>query len=175
VSRPEDALGHPQLVVGDRVVCEHGGPGTYLGTEHGAFAVRLDNAEMTWAHPHMVKRIGPEHGDAIVAAIARCVDVLTGEEVQRIAAALPRVAEEWRAMHGGRFRHCHWEADSRRAGYAAAVRPPTVDDATWTAWVDSDHPDVPFTTEHPTEAEALVSCDTRLRAMGIALCGEAHS
>jgi hypothetical protein len=166
VSRPEDALGHPRLVVGDRVVCEHGGPGTYLGTEHGAFAVRLDNAEMTWAHPHMVKRIGPEHGDAIVSAVERCADVLTGEEVLAIRAALPLVANEWRR----RGTTHHTRAWDNTTGVAAEVSPPTEDDPTWLAWVEGTDD-----TEHPTEAEALVSCDTRLRAMGIALCGEVHS
>ena len=94
---------------------------------------------------------------------------LTGDDLRRVAEAMPRVAGEWSAMPRWRcWRRFRVEMGGD-AGYVeqAAVRPHSNGDE----WVATTAGPYEYTT-HPTARAAQAACDARLRAAGVALCGE---
>lgn len=92
---------------------------------------------------------------------------LTGDELRRVAEAMPRVAGEWRSSG---FDGDHlFRLD--RGGYACRVYSRSDD---WEAVTLIG--EVGFVglraTRHPTARAAQAACDARLEAAGVRLCGE---
>ena len=92
---------------------------------------------------------------------------LTGDELRRVAEAMPRVAGEWRSSG---FDGDHlFRLD--RGGYACRVYSRSDD---WEAVTLIG--EVGFVglraTRHPTARAAQAACDARLDAAGVRLCGE---
>lgn len=90
---------------------------------------------------------------------------LTGDELRRVAEAMPRVAGEW-TEQGGEWSRC---VDDWTMVQACPVD--EEDGEGWSAWTESWGlgGDV---TWHPTARAAQAACDARLEAAGVRLCGE---
>lgn len=151
-----------------------------LMTEAECFEARFDLAAAIRALPL------PEEAPPLPAILA-ALPHLTGDELRRVAEAMPRVAGEWedRERWGSRAFVPH--------GVVVGQRPGDNDCADWAyyenayqaldAYAAGWTPELPYeastyatakavVTWHPTARAAQAACDARLRAAGVALCGE---
>lgn len=122
---------------------------------------------------------------AILAALPH----LTGDELRRVAEAMPRVAGEWENRE-------RWGSRTFIIGAVAGQRACDNDCADWAyyenayqaldAYAAGWTPELPYeastyvgtkpvVTWHPTARAAQAACDARLPAAGVALCGEVVS
>ena len=118
--------------------------------------------------------------DALANLALALLPHLTGDELRRVAEAMPRVAGEWehRERWGQRTEDdrngpivAEWEHYENRHQAADA------EEWDWTAerpvlarTVDADG--TPIETWHETPRAAQAACDARLEAAGVRLCGE---
>ena len=118
--------------------------------------------------------------EALANLVLSALPHLTGDELRRVAEAMPRVAGEWehRERWGQRTEDGHygpivaeWEHYENRHQAADA------EEWDWTAerpvlarTVDADG--TPIETWHETPRAAEAACDARLEAAGVRLCGE---
>ena len=93
---------------------------------------------------------------------------LTGDELRRVAEAMPRVAGEWDALP-------RWSCWRR---FVVGVAPPSFVESAMvrphsngSEWVATTTGPYEYTT-HPTARAAQAACDARLEAAGVRLCGE---
>lgn len=114
---------------------------------------------------------------------------LTGDELRRVAEAMPRVAGEWENRE-------RWGSRTFIIGAVAGQRACDNDCADWAyyenayqaldAYAAGWTPELPYeastyvgtkpvVTWHPTARAAQAACDARLPAAGVALCGEVVS
>lgn len=110
----------------------------------------------------------PIRGERTVPLVDDVLELLphlTGDELRRVAEAMPRVAGEWYAIED------QWVRDADdECGELAAVRDVGDTDPVWEAWTCVGAGDVE--SEHPTARAAQAACDARLEAAGVRLCGE---
>lgn len=106
---------------------------------------------------------------ALVDDVLDMLPHLTGDELRRVAEAMPRVAGEWETKREYTQR-CYIEVGECGPDLAASV---WLEGGEWVegGWVDG----VYKRTTHPTARAAQAACDARLRAAGVALCGEVVS
>ena len=91
---------------------------------------------------------------------------LTGDELRRVAEAMPRVAGEW-APNGTGYKRM-----LPRSGYAIGVVQ-RAGHGSWDALSWTSVGRIPIrSTTHPTARAAQAACDARLDAAGVRLCGE---
>jgi hypothetical protein len=112
---------------------------------------------------------GDDDTDAIgLPAILAALPHLTGDELRQMAEAMPRVAGEWEDWpHQCRRRFGIEMGGAARGLERATVRPLT----NGSGWVAVTTGPYEYST-HPTARAAQAACDARLRAAGVALCGE---
>ena len=91
---------------------------------------------------------------------------LTGDELRRVAEAMPRVAGEW-DEDTARFYLRPADSTSSLTAAFVGVRLPGV-----YAWTKIAGDSLPVVTTHPTARAAQAACDARLEAAGVRLCGE---
>ena len=91
---------------------------------------------------------------------------LTGDELRRVAEAMPWVAGEWTEQggEGSRFIGDDWTV-AHVCNLGSDKRP------RWEAWLDPEIDEAEPST-HPTARAAQAACDARLEAAGVRLCGE---
>lgn len=97
--------------------------------------------------------------DCVLSALPH----LTGDELRRVAEAMPRVAGEWAEVDG------EWSRviDNETVAVAQALDYGDLSGALWEAWTVGNEP-----THHETPRAAQAACDARLEAAGVRLCGE---
>lgn len=156
------------------VICvDEGDTLTLFDTQPGWFALEWDCPD-AGCDPVGI----PRHG--LVGLVLSALPHLTGDELRRVAEAMPRVAGAWkhRERWGQRTEDGHygpivaeWEHYENRHQAADA------EEWDWTAerpvlarTVDVNG--TPIETWHETPRAAQAACDARLEAAGVRLCGE---
>ncbi|MGL4807702.1 MAG: hypothetical protein ACRC4O_03060 [Giesbergeria sp.] len=104
-----------------------------------------------------------------LAAVLSALPHLTGDELRRVAEAMPRVAGEWvKEPMWTCWRRWRVEMGStRRVVDVAIVRR----HSNGSEWVATTTEPCEYTT-HPTARAAQAACDARLDTVGARLCGE---
>jgi hypothetical protein len=107
-------------------------------------------------------------GVAVVDIVLSALPHLTGDELRRVAEAMPRVAGGWDAQP----QWSCWRRFVVGTGIpsfveSAMVRP----HSNGIEWVATTTGPYEYTT-HPTARAAQAACDARLEAAGVRLCGE---
>ncbi|MGL4807701.1 MAG: hypothetical protein ACRC4O_03055, partial [Giesbergeria sp.] len=110
-------------------------------------------------------RAEPADAPPSLAAVLSALPHLTGDELRRVAVAMPRVAGEWVDRIGRLVER--WERIAVCGNAAACVRHVRNDDG-WGAETTDPYEH----TWHPTARAAQAACDARLEAAGVRLCGE---
>ena len=159
------------------VICENDGDRLELGANPSSDTWLM----LAWAGSYLVEdcAIGIPR-EALANLALALLPHLTGDELRRVAEAMPRVAGEWehRERWGQRTEDdrngpivAEWEHYENRHQAADA------EEWDWTAErpvlaraVDADG--TPVETWHETPRAAQAACDARLEAAGVRLCGE---
>lgn len=148
------------------VICEDNGDKLELGPNpNGATYMML-----AWNGSPLVEDCAIGIPKAALASLALALlPHLTGDELRRVAEAMPRVAGEWTGYGESASPWMHrW---STTDGTMARVRPGGDNEGPWVAitWPESLGR---IQTFHPTARAAQAACDARLIEAGVRLCGE---
>lgn len=108
--------------------------------------------------------------DALANLALALLPHLTGDDLRRVAEAMPRVAGEWATSPSGNFWRVYDDAVEGGPDLAARVG---VDGESYEAitYITSVY-GVRVRTTHPTARAAQAACDARLEADKVRLCGE---